>query len=83
MEITKKKRKRNVGKFHLKINFGDEHHIHLYTSIPFPPQYAESLASSGLDEIRFHLLDLNLERYITTMEACAEAGMNVGVEIPC
>ena len=52
----------------LKINFGDEHHIHLYTSIPFPPQYAESLASSGLDEIRFHLLDLNQEPLSTLLE---------------
>ena len=67
----------------LKTNFGNEHHIHLYTSIPFPPQHAKSLASSGLDEIRFHLLDLNLERYKSTMDACSEAGMNVGVEIPC
>ena len=67
----------------LKSELGDSHHIHLYTSIPFPPKHAESLAESGLDEIRFHLLDLELERYIPTIAACAETNMNVGIEIPC
>ena len=67
----------------LKSAFGDSHHIHLYTSIHFPPKHAESLAAAGLDEIRFHLLDLNLDRYYPTIEACATAGMNVGIEIPC
>ena len=67
----------------LKEAFGDSHHIHLYTSIHFPPKHAESLAASGLDEIRFHLLDLNLDKYSPTIEACATAGMNVGIEIPC
>jgi len=67
----------------LKENFGDCHHIHLYTSIHFPPKHAESLAIAGLDEIRFHLLDLNWDRYSPTIDACAKAGMNVGIEIPC
>jgi hypothetical protein len=67
----------------LKDSMGENHHIHLYTSIPFPPKHAESLAASGLDEIRFHLLDLELESYLPTLEACAESGMNVGIEIPC
>ena len=67
----------------MKKELGDDHHIHLYTSIPFPPKHAASLADSGLDEIRFHLLDLELERYIPTITACAETSMNVGIEIPC
>ena len=67
----------------LKTEFGDQHHIHLYTSIPFPPKQVEELVEAGLDEIRFHLLNLNLQPYLPTMRACAEAGMDVGVEIPC
>ena len=41
----------------LKQEFGQEHHIHLYTSLPFDVAHANSLAEAGLDEIRFHLLD--------------------------
>ena len=67
----------------LKSEFGKGHHIHLYTSIPFPPKHAVELAEAGLDEIRFHLLDLNLERYLETISACNEAGLVTGVEIPC
>ena len=67
----------------LKAAFGPEHHIHLYTSIPFAPKHAAEVAESGLTEIRFHILDLNLERYLPTMRACAEAGIVTGVELPC
>ncbi len=67
----------------LKKNMGDEHHIHLYTSIAFPPKHAQSLADSGLDEIRFHLLNLELEPYKETISSCSKAGMYVGIEIPC
>ena len=67
----------------LKAEFGPSHHIHLYTSIPFKPEVAIQLAESGLDEIRFHLLDLKYERYVETMQACRDAGLFVGVELPC
>ena len=50
--------------------------------MPFDPRHASRLAEAGLDEIRFHLLDLKVEKYIGTMEACTEAGLFVGVEIP-
>ena len=68
---------------HLKNAFGPTHHIHLYTSIPFKPEVAEQLAEAGLDEIRFHLLNLDYQRYVPTMQACREAGIYVGIELPC
>ncbi|PXF20178.1 MAG: radical SAM protein, partial [Methanobacteriota archaeon] len=67
----------------LKREFGSQHHIHMYTSIPFQPPQATALADAGLDEIRFHLLDLELEPYLEIMEACEQAGMKTGVELPC
>jgi pyruvate formate-lyase activating enzyme-like uncharacterized protein len=66
----------------LKAEFGPQHHIHMYTSIPFATHHAAEFAAAGLDEIRFHLLDLNLEGYLKTMQACADAGMLTGVELP-
>ena len=55
----------------LKQAFGQEHHIHLYTSIPFKLEWVEKLATAGLDELRFHLLDgfnrtLRVKHRITT-----------------
>ena len=67
----------------LKKEFGPEFHLHMYTSIPFRPEVASDFADAGLDEIRFHLLDLDAERYRSTISACAEAGILTGVEIPC
>ena len=67
---------------HLKKEFGPNHHIHLYTSIPFNTKYAKELKEAGLDEIRFHLLKLELEKYIPTIEACAQAGILTGIELP-
>jgi len=67
----------------LKEEFGPGFHLHMYTSIPFRPEVARDFADAGLDEIRFHLLDLEAERYRSTISACAEAGILTGVEIPC
>ena len=67
----------------LKEEFGPGFHLHMYTSIPFRPEVARDFAEAGLDEIRFHLLDLDAERYRSTISACAEAGILTGVEIPC
>ena len=66
----------------LKQEFGQKHHIHLYTSIPFATEFAEEFAEAGLDEIRFHLLKLDLQRYRETIAACVAAGLYVGVELP-
>jgi pyruvate formate-lyase activating enzyme-like uncharacterized protein len=67
----------------LKDAFGPEHHVHVYTSIPFNPERARDFGAAGLDEIRFHLLDGTTKKYRETMEACADAGIEVGVELPC
>lgn len=67
----------------LKQAFGMQHHIHLYTSIPFEHSIAQKLADAGLDEIRFHLLDNRLERYLEIITFCHELGINVGIELPC
>ncbi len=67
----------------LKAAFGKEHHIHLYTSIPFDPVNSSRFAEAGLDEIRFHLLDGRLERYLQVIDECHKVGINVGIELPC
>ena len=67
----------------LKNEFGDNFHLHMYTSIPFKAEWAKDFAEAGLDEIRFHFLDLESEKYAETMAACVESGMLTGVEIPC
>jgi pyruvate formate-lyase activating enzyme-like uncharacterized protein len=67
----------------LKNEFGDIFHLHMYTSIPFKAEWAKDFAEAGLDEIRFHFLDLESEKYTETMAACVESGMLTGVEIPC
>ena len=67
----------------LKEEFGPGFHLHMYTSIPFKPEVARDFADAGLDEIRFHLLGLDAERYRVSISACADAGILTGVEIPC
>lgn len=67
----------------LKSAFGPGHHIHLYTSIPFQVDRAADFGEAGLDEIRFHLLDGTLTKYLPVIQACADAGIYVGIELPC
>ena len=67
----------------LKAAFGPDHHIHLYTSIPFATDRAADFGAAGLDEIRFHLLDGTVHKYTDIMQACVDAGIEVGVELPC
>jgi pyruvate formate-lyase activating enzyme-like uncharacterized protein len=67
----------------LKAEFGPEYHLHMYTSIPFKPEWAKDFAEAGLDEIRFHFLDLESEKYRKTITACKNSGMLTGVELPC
>ncbi len=66
----------------LKDAFGAGHHIHLYTSIPVESAIIDDLADAGLDELRFHLLDLNLARYRSVLAAASASGMAVGIELP-
>jgi len=67
----------------LKSEFGTDFHLHMYTSIPFRTEWASEFAEAGLDEIRFHFLDLDESKYRETMQACLDAGMLTGVELPC
>ena len=53
----------------LKNEFGDDFHLHMYTSIPFKAECARDFAEAGLYEIRFHFLDLEFEKYTETMAA--------------
>jgi pyruvate formate-lyase activating enzyme-like uncharacterized protein len=39
--------------------------------------------AAGLDEIRFHFLDGTVNNYTDIMQACVDAGIEVGVELPC
>jgi len=67
----------------LKAAFGPQHHVHLYTSIPFDYKRAVDFGKAGLDEIRFHLLDGTVDKYLKVMQACKDAGIVVGIELPC
>jgi hypothetical protein len=67
----------------LKAEFGTDFHLHMYTSIPFRPEWASEFAEAGLDEIRFHFLDLEAEQYRETIAACYSASILTGVELPC
>ena len=67
----------------LRQEFGPSFHMHMYTSIPFKPEYAREFAEAGLDEIRFHLLDLDAKKYSTVISACSAQGIETGIEIPC
>ena len=67
----------------LKKEFGDDFHLHMYTSIPFKSEWAKDFAEAGLDEIRFHFLNLDSDKYRETISACSESGMLTGVELPC
>ena len=67
----------------LKAEFGPSFHLHMYTSIPFRTELAAKFAEAGLDEIRFHFLDLEAEQYRETIAACSAAGILTGVELPC
>ncbi|MCK5660375.1 MAG: radical SAM protein, partial [Methanosarcinales archaeon] len=71
----------------LKNEFGDIHHIHLYTSQAPSYEILDSLASAGLDEIRFHppmaVWDsISESAYRRCMGDALKLGMDVGIEIP-
>ncbi|MCP2507293.1 MAG: radical SAM protein [Candidatus Thalassarchaeaceae archaeon] len=77
-------RKRTLeGIRRLKKEFGPSFHLHMYTSIPFNPEWAIDFADAGLDEIRFHFLKLDSSKYKDTISACHKSGILTGVELPC
>ena len=70
----------------LKGEFGARHHIHLYTSST-DPKAIRRVASSGLDEIRFHPPasawgSVGDSQFKDAIIASKDSGMDVGFEIP-
>jgi pyruvate formate-lyase activating enzyme-like uncharacterized protein len=69
----------------LKLEFGPEHHIHLYSGILPKKGVLEKLKQAGLDEIRFHPPVSEWSNPVGLKEALLEAkasGLEAGVEIP-
>lgn len=71
----------------LKQKFGNEHHLHLYTSLPVKAAELEALNSAGLDEIRYHppeeLWDSLLSSdYYESMKIARKLGFDIAIEIP-
>lgn len=74
----------------LKDEFGEAHHVHIYTQIPFDEDRLEDLHEAGLDEFRFHPpeeiwsdVDAHEEYARLYRAARAYEGWDVGFEIPC
>jgi pyruvate formate-lyase activating enzyme-like uncharacterized protein len=70
----------------LKKEFGDGHHIHLYTSTTNKAAI-KRVARAGLDEIRFHppmaiWRSLKDSAYAAAVSFSKEEGLSVGLEIP-
>ena len=69
----------------LKREFGEDHHIHLYTGARPGPSSLRDLAEAGLDEIRFHppASEWSEPRWLSeTLREAKSAGLLAGVEIP-
>lgn len=69
----------------LKREFGEDHHIHLYTGARPGPAALAGLAEAGLDEIRFHPPTSEWSDPRWLYEALQDAkalGLLAGVEIP-
>jgi hypothetical protein len=71
----------------LKKYFGDEHHIHLYTSLPASTETLQTLKNCGLDEIRFHPPQklwntIQNTHYTQSLRKALALNMEAGIEIP-
>lgn len=71
----------------LKSEFGEKHHIHLYTSTAPQASDLKKLADAGLDEIRFHpptelWEKLKGSAFEEALFAARKAGICAGIEIP-
>lgn len=71
----------------LKSEFGQRHHIHLYTSVPAGRKVLGELAEAGLDEIRFHPAPARWKgikgsRFMSSLRTAMELGMDAGFEVP-
>jgi len=66
----------------LKREFGEDFHIHLYTSgVTLTEKFLEDLYRAGLDELRLHPKQSDLNRLLKIVEKRA-ANMKIGLEIP-
>ncbi|MFP3255074.1 MAG: radical SAM protein [Thermoplasmata archaeon] len=70
----------------LKNEFGNGHHIHLYTASG-KKEEIYALGNAGLDEIRFHVPvrlwnKLKSSDYVNKIKYSRDAGMKVGIEVP-
>ncbi|MDP8012135.1 MAG: radical SAM protein [Thermoplasmata archaeon] len=70
----------------LKNEFGNAHHIHLYTASG-KREDLEKLSNAGLDEIRFHVpvrlwQNLLSSDYKNKITISKDLGMKVGIEVP-
>lgn len=70
----------------LKGEFGAKHHVHLYTGMA-DVKSIKAVASSGLDEIRFHPPasmwgKVGGSRFDAAVTASKDSGMDVGIEVP-
>ncbi|AWR94684.1 radical SAM protein [Acidianus brierleyi] len=64
----------------LKDEFGDDFHIHLYTSGRYVTyDVLRELQNAGLDEIRFHPLN---KEYLKAIEKALKFDFDVGIEVP-
>jgi pyruvate formate-lyase activating enzyme-like uncharacterized protein len=71
----------------LKNEFGEEHHIHLYTAYTPDKETLEKLENAGLDEIRFHIpfdywKKMPSSEYERTIKDALKTNISVGVELP-
>jgi pyruvate formate-lyase activating enzyme-like uncharacterized protein len=71
----------------LKNEFGEEHHIHLYTAYTPEKDIIEKLENAGLDELRFHIPFSYWEKmqgseYERAIKDALKTDMSIGVEVP-
>ena len=66
----------------LKKDFGNEFHVHLYTSLNLvTPNILKKLSDAGLDEIRFHF-DLDDKTLWDKIKIASKFSWDIGVEVP-
>ncbi len=70
----------------LKDNFGDKHHIHLYTAGGFELKYIAALSDAGLDELRFHppayTWDKVDKHFDNLLKLALDSKISIGAELP-
>lgn len=74
--------------FLLKEKFGDDFHVHLYTSALNNSNHIKDLINAGLDEIRFHpspnnWSEMEKSPIIRAIKIALDEDVDVAIEIPC